>query len=411
MTTFDHLSVGPPTGRKRLAKVVEVSDPSLGMAFAARSEAILNHFAAHGWETLLVAPSDRNQKRSRRGRVLHLRTYETRRQALGSPLAVLFSPASVVAYIRAFRDFQPDAVLVASISPFLLYETLFATKLLGVPIAFDVRDSWIVLGTVHPGRFRNWVRKMMEGFALRHGDLVVGVTDRQIRQMRLTYRLSDSTSMAVYTGCSDRIATTPPESPSVDFIHAGPPRAYYNTRELLDGLMHLSARRKALKVAFLGVKPDEENALSEDLRKRNLADAVDTLPPIPHEQVFDVLRTARVGLVSLSNHPTYTVAISTKSLDYIAAGLPVLYLGPADSEQADFVRKFGIGQVTETAAEFAEQAERLLADPARLQEMSARALTTAHAMQASILLEPLRERLEDLSASGPGREPRGDRSR
>jgi glycosyl transferase family 4 len=396
---------------KRLVKVVEIFEHLLGMAFTARSEAILRHLNAWGWKTLVVTPIDRNQAQIIEEGRLRLRTYETLRQQLGSPLAVLFSPASVVAYLRTFREFHPDVALIASISPFLLCETLIATKLLGLPIVFDVRDSWIILQTVHPGRLRNWARKKMEGFALRQGDLVVGVTERQIRKMRRTYRLSDSKSMAVYVGCSDRVATTPPDTPCLDLIHAGPPRVYYNTQALLDGVRDLAARRKRLRVAFLGVNAEERGALLADLRKRDLVDAVDVRPPVPRDQVFDVLRTARIGIVSLSDHPTYTAAISTKSLDYIAAGLPILYLGPADSEQGDFIRKFGIGQVAETPAVFAELADRLLGDPPTLREMSLRSLTAAKLMRSTVLLEPLRERLTKLSESKADKNQRDGRPR
>src|SRR2546422_3422106 len=157
-------------GVGRLVKVVEILDPLDGMAFAARTDAILDLLATRGWNIRIITPSSSNSLKGNDMRQVRLRAYETWREELGSPLAAIFAPLSVIAYVRAFQRFQADVALVASISPFLTCEALLAAKLLRIPIAFDVRDSWLILERVHPGRVRNLIRKKMEGFALRHAD-------------------------------------------------------------------------------------------------------------------------------------------------------------------------------------------------------------------------------------------------
>ena len=333
--------------------------------------------------------------------VFRIKEYETRRRLLGSPLAALFAPWSLVAYLRAIEGYHPGVLVISGSSPFLLVESLLAAKLSGIPVLFDVQDSWLLMGEFHPGRLRNAFRRTLERLALSHGDVVVGVTQGQVDLLCAGYHLDSTRLMFIPNGA--RPAPTPARSepPQYDLIHAGPPRDYYATESFLDALAILRSRLPKLRAAFVGVTEGPEKARwTKGLERRGLQTTVDLLPPVPHRDMANLLRTARVGVVTLTDRVAYKVAVSTKSYDYLAAGLPILYLGPSDSEQTSLIERYHAGLTAESPAEFASNAEMLLTDTERMNDMRDGVRRASADFDWDNILRPFATRLAALATAG-----------
>ena len=397
-------------GRPGSGRLIVVSEfmhsNDLPSAAGTRVKALMDFMTQKGWDVLEVVPLvdiDGRHSTEPLANVKKLITYETRRHDLGSPFAAIFLPSDLRAYLYVFRDFRPDVVLISGYSPFLLVEPLVVCKLLGIPVAYDVLDSWLLLSVFHPGRLRNWVRRAIENYALSHGDLVVGVTKTQVDLLERAYGLDPDRVMLVPRG-ADPVQQTHARSPAkYDIIHVGPPRDYYDNEGLLEFLVRLSSLRSDLRFAFLGIAEGAvKTRLEGELAKRSLRDLTDLIPPVPRSEVLNWTRTARAGVITSTKNPIYRAAISTKSFDYINAGIPILFLGLAHSEQAEFIERYGIGRVAETPSALANQANEILSDKRALEEFGANAQKASSLLAWTKILEPFYRRMAMLSATRGG---------
>ena len=388
--------------RMRLVVVSEFAYSEVSpTAAGTQIRAIRDLFTKRGWRVTVAVPStDGGQGPADEVDIKRLVTYETLRQRLGSPIAAIFFPLSLAQYLECFRAARPNLIIVSAYSPFLLFEPLLVARLLGIPVVYDVLDSWIVLSAVHPGRLRNWLRRAAERLALSRGDLVIGVTKRGIRLLEQVYHISPSKLMMVPRGLDSRVKARQ-STPVYDVIHAGPPRDYYDNQGALDFLAGLAAQRSGFRAAYLGI-PDGaiKQNLQAQLERRGIAKCVDLLPPVPRSEVIEWTSRSRAGLVALTKKQVYASTVSTKSYDYIAAGIPILYLGPKESEQAEIIMHFGIGRVAETPPGLVEEARRILSDDVALRQLRERSRVAADTLSWDKVLDPLYRRTMELALPG-----------
>ena len=288
-------------------------------------------------------------------------------------------------------------MIISGYSPFLLVEPLIVARLLGIPVVYDVLDSWILMSQFHRGRIRNWLRRSVERFALSRGNLVAGVTSTQLNLLERCYRLNPEKLVLAPRGTDLSQRSDARPSPDYDIIHLGPPREYYDNEGMLDFVARLSSLRRSLRVLFLGIKEGPvKKRLERDLAAHGLTGAVDLRPPVPLSEVSRWTHRAKSGLIALTKNPFYRAAVSTKAYDYVVAGIPILFLGLSDSEQAEFVLKHGIGRVCETPESLAQQTDALLSDDKALREIRNNAEAAVSTLAWDQVLEPFYERVAAL---------------
>ena len=369
-------------------------------AAGTRIRAVEKFFSQKGWEVILLVPRDKASGRETSrddGRVRRLTTYETRREQFQSPAAAIGFLLSLREYVTSLREFRPDIVIISGYSPFLLVEPLIVARLLGIPVVYDVLDSWILMSQFHRGRIRNWLRRSVERFALSRGNLVAGVTSTQLNLLERCYRLNPEKLVLAPRGTDLSQRSDARPSPDYDIIHLGPPREYYDNEGMLDFVARLSSLRRSLRVLFLGIKEGPvKKRLERDLAAHGLTGAVDLRPPVPLSEVSRWTHRAKSGLIALTKNPFYRAAVSTKAYDYVVAGIPILFLGLSDSEQAEFVLKHGIGRVCETPEGLAQQTDALLSDDKALREIRNNAEAAVSTLAWDQVLEPFYERVAAL---------------
>jgi glycosyltransferase involved in cell wall biosynthesis len=91
----------------------------------------------------------------------------------------------------------------------------------------------------------------------------------------------------------------------------------------------------------------------------------------PHLEVLEMYRMAKLGVVVLHPTPNHRCALPVKLFEYLGAGLPVI--ASNFPEYAELVQGCGVQVDPLNVEEIRNSIRHLLADPALLQEMSARA--------------------------------------
>ena len=386
-----------------------IDSGSAASAAGSRIRGLREFFSQKGWEVLLLVPRGNvsgTETSGDNGRVRRLTTYETRREQFQSPAAAILFPLSLREYVTSLREFRPDIVIISGYSPFLLVEPLLAARLLGIPVVYDVLDSWILMSEFHQGRIRNWLRKSVERFALSRGNLVAGVTRTQLKLLESCYRLNPEKLVLAPRGANLSQHSQVQTTPDYDVIHIGPPREYYDNEGMLDFVARLSSLRRGLRVLFLGIEEGPvKTRLERDLDAHGLSGAVDLCPPVHPSEVSRWTRRAKSGLIALTKNPLYRAAVSTKAYDYVVAGIPILFLGLLDSEQAEFVLKHGIGRVCETPEALAEQTDALLSDDKALRDVRNNAEAAIPSLKWDQVLKPFYERVAALIPRNQGRIP------
>jgi glycosyltransferase involved in cell wall biosynthesis len=69
------------------------------------------------------------------------------------------------------------------------------------------------------------------------------------------------------------------------------------------------------------------------------------LPYVPHSEVIQIQRAARVLLLSVNNVPSAKGIVTGKIFEYLAIGRPVLCIGPEDGDAAHIIREAEAGPV------------------------------------------------------------------
>ncbi|MFK7923301.1 MAG: glycosyltransferase [Bacteroidia bacterium] len=97
-----------------------------------------------------------------------------------------------------------------------------------------------------------------------------------------------------------------------------------------------------LKLRFIG-KTDQ--VLFQHLEKNGLMDMVERIDYIPHSEVLPTLLSSQVLLLLLNNTRNVMGVIPGKIYEYLAAGRPVLAIGPEEGDSARILTETGAGIV------------------------------------------------------------------
>lgn len=152
-------------------------------------------------------------------------------------------------------------------------------------------------------------------------------------------------------------------------VHLGSVYAPYRTQILIDALQSL---RRPPRVVFLGRNLAN---LREQLQMSRAGALIGTPGPTRHSEAITYIRRAEANILFVTERPgssQYT-DVPQKLFEYLAAGRPIIAIGPTTSETADLARRSGLTTFAETPAEVARCLERVpsaTADPAVISEYS-----------------------------------------
>lgn len=278
---------------------------------------------------------------------------------------------------EALSDHDPDLVVASTPPPMVGWQALGPIREAEVPLAVDVRDLFTLYMRVsHGGKLRYALSDRMEARLYRAADRLLVVTDLMADQLRERYGIPRDRTVTVRNGAdTDLYADLPDVDPDHDVLFLGAFQRGRRGRDLLEAYRRVAGDRPGTSFLFLGThEQGYVEELSDLLEAPPLPDAITFADPVPPAELPGTLARCRIGVLALPDHPAYRANVARKVYDYLAAGLPVVVLGPdGPAELRSLLEESGAGVYTSTVEGFAEAIEDLLSDEDRRRETAGRA--------------------------------------
>jgi glycosyltransferase involved in cell wall biosynthesis len=365
----------------RQALIVAYYFPPLGGIGSLRVTGYATHLPEYGWSPTVLAPRNGAYYRdpglsfdearvvrtasielSRAGkRVLRAGGDDTTPAAVGGLRASLrglarsalyfpdpqvgwYAPA-VLSARRALRGRRFDAVFSSSfpITAHLVARTLH--RRLGVPWVAEFRDPWsAMLAADDPIRGR---ALRLERSLAREADAVVMTSPSWATRHAADWGREVS---VIPNGHDGQMAPVGSPDGSITLAYLG---SYYPATQRLDAvwpaIRRINARGELTvdRIRFIG---DLHPALAAELRSQGLDGLVEVTGFLPHDEALRSLQTASALLVAGPRDAGGILRgqVAAKLSEYLASGLPIVYVGDPACDAADLLRRYSGTSVVAT---------------------------------------------------------------
>jgi len=254
-----------------------------------------------------------------------------------------------VKYLSAYLKEVPVQVVVTTGPPHSLH--LIGLKLkqkLNIPWVADFRDPWTGIdfySRLKLTRAADRKHHRLEQQVIMQADAVITVS----HGLKIDFRKYRQNGIHVITnGYDPEDIPSVPVEPAGDFLitHLGSVNADRNPhafwKAVSESLQENEPFKKHLRIRFIG-KTDVTVRVS--ILEHGLENYVELCPPVPHEQVFTLLKQSRLLFLPVNRTPNAASILTGKLYEYLAAGRPVLGIGPEDGEMARILEETGAGRV------------------------------------------------------------------
>ncbi|NND73435.1 MAG: glycosyltransferase family 4 protein [Ilumatobacter sp.] len=281
-----------------------------------------------------------------------------------------FTTLSVFGLLRSKK---PDVLVIESPPLFVAWPALVYCRVRRVRSVLNVADLWpdaaVAVGALREGRVLRLMRRL-ELWAYRRADVISTVTDKVAD--RLVDKGVEPGRIVMLPNAVDTDLFRPGRA-NVDLADYGvdgrPFIVYAGTMGLVHGVeplveaMHAVAGRSDMPDLLMvggGSERKKLERLADSLDLRN----VHFRDPVPTETLAEILRAATAGVVTVAPIALNEAARPAKLFPLMAAGLPVLSIGP--SVGSDVVDTAGAGIVAPNdRASIVAALEELMADADR----------------------------------------------
>lgn len=261
--------------------------------------------------------------------------------------ANLFVPDARVGWVpfavRAARQLHAaapvDAVLTTGPphSAHLVGRSL--SRRLGLPWVADLRDPWTDIhyaGSLGRTRLAERLDARLEASVLREATALVTVT----APLQSAFSARAGRPVALVRNGFDPADFRGPAPPDEPFgvLYTG--TLYDVPHALLGAMQRLRAEGLDVPFRIVGAAPDALRAAAD---ARGVADLVRVEPPVPHDQAVALMRASAVLLLTVEAWSYAAGVVPGKTYEYLAAGRPVLGIGPVDGDAAHVLRDAGAG--------------------------------------------------------------------
>ena len=332
---------------------------------------------------------------------------------------ILWLPAALRAGTKLLRKIPHDAI-VATAPP---YTSLLLGGLLkrrtGLPLLVDYRDEWDLssryLENASRNRWAEFVQERMQSWVLRQADTVVATTEASISRLRerMAQAGSHAATACIYNGFdTDDFAQDTgmnfgdSRSTKLRIVYTGTLWNLTSVEPLVAAVEQLNqtAPELAALVEFVAVgrKTPEQRQLLQRLEQTR-ATLLD-IPYCEHSKVLELLTSADVQCLLLSDVPGAERVVSAKMFEYFATGRPILAISPTGETSSilsrfESYRHFVPTDVSGIAAWLADRVrkfqsgDRFVAEsPAGIDEFSRERLTSQLAGLLDQLVQTRKER-------------------
>ncbi len=284
------------------------------------------------------APVDSGSVKSQRGVVKWLRAN------LFIPDAKMLWIAPSARYLRRWLMDNPQDLLISTGPPHTMH--LIARRLkrsTGIPWLADFRDPWVNIDYMHHLPLTAWARRAherQERSVLLEADAVTVVTpgwlaDYQAIRPHGIHLVPNGYDPADFEHLLPYRPTLP-----LTLLHIGQLNADRNPHTLWEALALLHAQGRIstelLRVRLIGAV---DESIKREAEQRGIAAYLDHQPPLPHSAVPQELRSSGALLLAINDTPTAKSILTGKVYEYLAAGRPIICLGPKDGSAAHLLEE------------------------------------------------------------------------
>lgn len=221
----------------------------------------------------------------------------------------------------------------------------------GLPWIADFRDPWT---DIHYNEAlprtpaARTLDEAMECSVLRHATVVTTVSPSLQRLLAAKVDRSPADIRIIYNGYdAEDFEAEPPEPDSLCFTLSYLGTLYGQPGALWQSLARLRERGEVdrLRVRLVGRMPPDT---VHTLKAHGLSEEVEVVPYVSHDEAVQEMRRATALLLTIEAWPHSEIIMPGKMYEYLAAGRPIVGLGPTDGDAARLVRDLGAGQFFES---------------------------------------------------------------
>jgi glycosyltransferase involved in cell wall biosynthesis len=249
---------------------------------------------------------------------------------------------------RRLHAAQPFDVVLTTAPPMSLHLVGLALHRAGLPWVADFRDPWTDV---------YYLRDLPRTTLARRLD--VALERRVLRRATRLVSVSPSVARLLGAKVGREVAVIPNGFDEADFATPPAPRdprgpfvigfvgnflGQQNPEVLWQTLarLHAEAGGPDVRLRFVGnVDPLVEQAL----HRHRLADLVERRPYVPHAEAVAEMTRAGLLLLPINRTPGAEGIVTGKLFEYVAAGRPVLGIGPAGGDAAALLAQTGAGML------------------------------------------------------------------
>jgi glycosyltransferase involved in cell wall biosynthesis len=252
-----------------------------------------------------------------------------------------------IKYLSHYLRENPVDVIVSTGPPHSMH--LIAQKLqqkLGIPWLADFRDPWTNIDFYHQLKLTRAADRRhhrLEKLVLTTADQVVVISEGMKKDFA---RMVDRSYQVITNGYdSDDLPTEIPKPDhKFSIAHMGTLAKSRNPDKLWEVLSELVQKYEtfagALEIKLIG---KVDYYVKESLQRHGLESFVVIEPYLNHNQVALQQQRTQILLLLINNTPNARMILTGKLFEYMAAGRPILCIGPTDGDAAKILQETGCG--------------------------------------------------------------------
>jgi glycosyltransferase involved in cell wall biosynthesis len=246
---------------------------------------------------------------------------------------LLWLPFAVLKARRLLRKQNIACVLTTSPPHSVHLAGVFLKKISGRPLVVDFRDGWSGGNFQHePTPIHRWLNDVLEKYVLKSADAVIAVSERLTESLHKKSSPAPEKFSTITNGFDAEDFPAPAENFDKKFtiVYCGAVSAIAPLEGFWAGLSgflknHPAAREK-ISIKLIGQILQAN--FDARLQELNLTEIVEYTGYLPHREALAELRRAHLLLYPIADWASADF-IPGKTFEYLAAGAPVLALGPA----------------------------------------------------------------------------------
>jgi glycosyltransferase involved in cell wall biosynthesis len=311
--------------------------------------------------------------------------------------------------LRLIRQHKVEVIYTTSFPYSDHVAGLLLKRLTGLPWVADFRDPWSEQPDVRMTGWRRWCDVTAERRVLRQADRIIGVTPTWVAGLRALapgrrpddFALIENGYDAEDFAAERDAADVQPARAGSALTHVG--HAYSGALvPLIQAITDLCGSAPGLKLRFIGRLPEPDARLLAGLPP-SMAEVMEER--VPHAEAIREMRMAQTLLLLIGNEPGWVGHYPGKLFEYLAAGRPILAVGPeGDASRLLEASGAGVRLPAERPDEAAALLRLLACDPAGFRSRYFRPDANVIARyERRALTGRLADMFHELSGKGMGR--------